>query len=129
MTALPEASTLEATQTVLAPYNGSHGTEESSSEPWHGTLDGYTNRGCRCEPCRANWRTYCRQREWQRRQEQGDPVANYTGPVWRCPYDNSWLVRNGELDAYCPDCGAALTSTIRLEPVPSPAWNTWAEDL
>jgi hypothetical protein len=27
---------------------------------WHGTLNGYTNRACRCEECRHAWTSYAR---------------------------------------------------------------------
>lgn len=29
-----------------------------SGEPWHGTVNGYTNRKCRCDACQDAWRAY-----------------------------------------------------------------------
>jgi hypothetical protein len=29
--------------------------------PQHGTVSGYTNLKCRCEPCRKAWREYMRE--------------------------------------------------------------------
>ncbi len=28
--------------------------------PWCGTISGHNNHGCKCEPCKVAWRTYCR---------------------------------------------------------------------
>ena len=33
---------------------------EPTEAPWHGTLGGYTNHGCRDECCRSAWRQYHR---------------------------------------------------------------------
>jgi hypothetical protein len=32
----------------------------SKLEPWHGTSGGYSNRRCRCAPCKAAWVIACR---------------------------------------------------------------------
>lgn len=40
-------------------------------EHWHGTPNGYVNRGCRCDPCRWAWASYRR---------GDDPV--FPAPVW-----------------------------------------------
>lgn len=32
----------------------------TKAQPWHGTLGGYTNHRCRCEPCRRVWAEYHR---------------------------------------------------------------------
>lgn len=40
-------------------------------EPWHGTPNGYVNRGCRCDPCRWAWASYRR----------GDTPV-FPAPVW-----------------------------------------------
>lgn len=40
-------------------------------EPWHGTPNGYVNRGCRCDPCTWAWASYRR---------GDDPV--FPAPVW-----------------------------------------------
>jgi hypothetical protein len=34
----------------------------------HGTANGYNNRGCRCDECRAAWRDYERERRRKRGQ-------------------------------------------------------------
>lgn len=43
-----EAPAPEATPPTTAP--------QPPPEPWHGTLNGYTNRGCRCPACREESR-------------------------------------------------------------------------
>lgn len=43
--------------------------ERRESQPWHGTVSGYTNRKCRCRECRLTWRSYSR-RAWRRLHKQ-----------------------------------------------------------
>lgn len=35
---------------------------ELTPEPWHGTLDGYSGRGCRCDRCRGAKSAHAKQR-------------------------------------------------------------------
>lgn len=44
-------------------------------EPWHGTRNGYTNYGCRCDDCKVAQAAYMKEyrsrpeyREWRRKQ-------------------------------------------------------------
>ncbi len=37
------------------------------NEPWHGSINGYTRHKCRCDECRAAWRTYQRKARARRR--------------------------------------------------------------
>lgn len=67
--------------------------------PKHGTVTGYTNYKCRCEPCRKSWREYKAARI---RQQKIDGLA---------PDD----ARHGTMNAYmnfscrCNECDAAAT--------------------
>jgi hypothetical protein len=44
----------------LVEYGEAHGVYEP--EPWHGTLGGYNNHGCRCQDCRDAKAEYMRAR-------------------------------------------------------------------
>lgn len=36
-------------------------------QPWHGTVNGYGNRKCRCDDCRKAWREYTLAGGYQKR--------------------------------------------------------------
>ena len=41
----------------------------AAPEPWHGTVNGYTNRKCRCELCKRAWADYHASRRKAARQK------------------------------------------------------------
>lgn len=54
-------------------------------DPRHGTLNGYTNLNCRCQPCRDAWAEYCLgQRASRRRRglEPDDPRHGNPSTYW-----------------------------------------------
>lgn len=52
--------------------------DKTSPEPWHGTLNGYTNRGCRLECCASVQREYRRQYAASHREQSAE-----TNRAWR----------------------------------------------
>ena len=50
-----------------------------TGEYWHGTYNGYNNRGCRCDACRKAATVY--QREWTHRKGLRKPWLDYLAEV------------------------------------------------
>jgi hypothetical protein len=70
-------------------------------DPRHGTLNGYSNLKCRCQPCREAWASYCQRRKAAR------PPLPPDDPRHGLPtsYAN-WKCR-------CPKCTEAWTGYYR----------------
>lgn len=49
---------------------------EENREPWHGTVGGYTNHGCRGPKCRAAETTYVREYRVRMRQQDSPERAS-----------------------------------------------------
>ena len=45
---------------MTGEWRARRGKPLSPDDPRHGTVNGYINRGCRCEECRDAWREYHR---------------------------------------------------------------------
>ena len=77
----------------------------TAPEPWHGTWNGYTNRKCRCDNCKAAARTY--RAKWRAKVQQ-EPLPQWVehGSVnaatnYQCPCRTCKDTRNArERDRY-----------------------------
>lgn len=62
---------------VILAWNRAHPDRPYvEGKGWHGSVTGYTAKGCRCEPCTEAARAYWRARYLNARDERDDDLAD-----------------------------------------------------
>jgi hypothetical protein len=82
------------------------------NDPRHGTVNGYSNLGCRCQPCRDAWAVYHRERGYQARYIERCVASSCGTPECERKPDRAYMT------GYCYRCGVDLG----LRPSTSGEW-------
>lgn len=77
-------------------------------DPRHGTVNGYVNLKCRCQPCRDAWAAKCRDLKMRRRSEVVLGRKIRTGPLVGEPVHGK-ASTYGNWGCRCDECQAAWT--------------------
>jgi hypothetical protein len=79
-------------------------TDLAPDDPRHGTVNGYTNLRCHCQPCKDAFAGYVRKRRAERRAGEVPPTVQHGLPStysnWRCQCRPCLDAHAAEMRAY-----------------------------